>query len=274
MKFMKGIIIMQKLRTYYVALEITTVCTLKCKLCSACIPYFKEQSHFNTDEVLKSVDKLFNIYEYIEKLDISGGETLTHPDLIKILKKVYEYKENIGFIRIITNGTIVPSEELIKLLASDEKFILILDDYGELSKNKNKVLKLVEENNINLKLNIYQGNDQLCGGWVDYGDFEKRNYTELETKKLFRNCFAANWMCLTVVKGKLYQCIRSAMGVELGFFNERETGFVNLLDDSISTDKKIEMAACFGKQPVEACYYCNSFDSENSERFPAAEQVK
>ena len=265
---------MEKLKTHYVALQITTVCTLKCKLCSACIPYCKEQEHFNTEEIFKSLDTLFDIFEYIEKLDISGGEPLTNPDVVKIVKYALKYKEHVGAIRLITNGTLIPSEELISVMASDEKLMFIVDDYGELSRNKETVLKMIEENNINLKLNMYHGDDQLCGGWVDQGKLEHKGYTDLEVKKVFRNCFAANFMCLTILKGKMYHCIRAGMTVDLGICGTKYGDVIDLIDDSISIDEKRTIASNYGKQPVEACYYCNGFNSETGERFPAAEQVK
>ena len=38
-------------------------------------------------------------------------------------------------------------------------------------------------------------------------------------------------------------------------------------------DEKKAIAMEFGKHPLWACQYCNGFDPEHSERFPAGEQL-
>jgi len=265
---------MNELRVKYVSFQTTNICTLNCKLCTACIPYLSEHKCFDTSESLKALDKLFEVYDYIEQLDFSGGEPLTNPDIEKIMKYVLKYKEKCGCFRLITNGTIVPSEELLEIMASDKKYAFCLDHYGELSKNIDTVKKLIEEKGIKYQLNIYHGEKQWYDGWVDLGIIEDKGYSEEAFNAMFRKCHAANWMCLAVLKGKMYQCVHAGQIVDLGYCEPKEGDVLDLLDETTSLEKKREIAANFGKIPSNACRMCNGFDNKDGKRFPAAEQMK
>jgi len=241
---------MGTLTTHYVSFQTTNICTLNCKLCSACILYIKKHECFDTEELLRTLDKLFEVYDYIEHLDFSGGEPLTNPDIAKILKYALKYKDKCGLFRVITNGTLIPSNELLEVMSSDDKYSFLVDHYGDLSVNIDTVIKLLEENNIRYQLNIYHGDEQWYDGWVDQGKLENKGYTENELKKVFRNCHAANWMCLTVLKGKLYQCVRAAQAVDSEYCKAEYGDFVDLLNESISLEEKRKIAGNFGKKPV------------------------
>lgn len=263
----------KKIRTNYIAILLTNVCTLRCKLCTSGIPCYKQHEHTELSKNLDAIDKLFDIYEHIGTIDLSGGETLTYPYIIDVVKECLKFGDKVDNIRIITNGTIIPSEDLLKLMASDDRCIFMVDDYGELSTNLEKVISLIKEYNIRLKLNLYRGDEQLYDGWVDLGDFSDRGYDEKALSKVFGTCHSAHWMCLAMKNGKLHQCSHSIVADELGYckFNEKEG--VDLLDDNISTESKIDRASKFGKVRISACKLCNGFDSENGARFPAAEQI-
>ena len=264
---------MDKIVTHNVSLSITNICTLKCKLCSAGIPYYKKLGHVDFDEIRKDLSILFKVYDYIEKFDISGGEPLTHPDIIKILKEVIEYKNQIGNIRIITNGTIELEQKLIDIMKKEDKFTLILDDYGTISKNKEKIVEACQINNINTKVNVYHGDNQWCGGWIDCGDiFQINNCTENETINKFKNCNLGQYMCLTLKHGKLYQCVRAMLANELNLLEENNFDYVDLYDENDIASKK-EIVKKFGMNPISTCKRCNGFDVKKSKRVSAAEQI-
>ena len=58
---------LEKLTTVNVYFLITEVCTLKCKLCSAGMPYYKKSAPISYEQIIKDIDSIFEIYEYIEK---------------------------------------------------------------------------------------------------------------------------------------------------------------------------------------------------------------
>jgi len=262
----------EKLTTVNVYFLITEVCTLKCKLCSAGMPYYKNSKPVPYEQIIKDIDSIFEIYKYVEKVDISGGEPLTHPDVNKIFLHMLKYKNQIGSLRLITNGTLVPNKELIQIFSKNNVEI-ILDDYGAVSVKKEEIINLAKENNLRLRVNVYSGDSQFCDGWVDLGDLNHRNSTELEDEEKFNNCFIGQHMCLTVKNGKLYQCARSILIEE---FTQNGNDFEHIVDlsENISVEEKIKKAMKFGKERIKACSYCNGFDPQKSKRYSAAEQLK
>lgn len=256
-----------------VYLEITTMCTLACKLCIAKIPYYKSHEHVEFKYIKKDIEKLFEVYDYIEKLDISGGEPLLYPNLSEVLNEALKYKNKIGKIRLITNGTILPSGDVIDVMKANSKMELVLDDYGKLSSKKIEILELAQNNDIHIRYNCYTGDKQFCEGFIDLGKFNDRNYNKETLQAIYDKCHNANYMCLALKKGKLYQCIHSLVACELGYCTFDDTLECDLYDDSLTIAEKRNILSKYGTRPVKACQRCNGFDSENGKRFPAADQI-
>ena len=260
-------------RAKVIYLEITTVCTLACKLCIAKIPYYKSHEHVDLVYVKKDIEKLFEVYDYVENLDISGGEPLLYPNLDKVLLETLKYKNKWGKVRIITNGTMVPNNEVINIMKFNKEIELILDDYGDLSVEKKEILNLAENNDIQIRYKRYNGDNQFCGGFVDLGKFYDRNYTDKDLKDIYDKCHNAHYMCLALKKGKLYQCIHSLAACELGYCTFDNTLECDLYDDNLTIEEKRNILSKYGTRPVNACKLCNGFDSKFGKRFPAAEQL-
>ena len=73
-------------------LTITHRCTLKCKLCGAYSPYYSNpKPHWSLSQLKLYTDKYFEIVDYVEKMTISGGEPLLHPDLGKLVEYLCTY---------------------------------------------------------------------------------------------------------------------------------------------------------------------------------------
>jgi molybdenum cofactor biosynthesis enzyme MoaA len=98
---------------------LTTRCTLRCKNCNAAIPYHKTYNDIDTGVIMKSLRRIFEIFDYVDELGLYGGEALLHPDIDEIIRECGNYSSKFGFLRLMTNGTIIPKqatlEELKKL---------------------------------------------------------------------------------------------------------------------------------------------------------------
>lgn len=97
--------------------SVGTVCSLKCRDCSQWLPYMKEQRVYP--------------YKEMKKMFIDLAE-----------------QGRIGFIRIVTNGTICPDERVFELLKHTRVYVLI-SDYGQVlnayqKENKKKLLEQLE----------------------------------------------------------------------------------------------------------------------------------
>ena len=260
-------------------MQILTPCTLNCNLCADYSPlYSKKDAHkiIPVSELKYELKKIFDIYDYIEDFTITGGEPLLHKELTDIVKKALAYKDQFSMCRIFTNGTILPSEALLKVMNEhSQKVQFVVDDYGEAcSVHANDIQKMANSRNIAVRINTYSGSHQHCGGWVDYGSLsEYRNYKPEKVKSMVERCHNATWKNLLVFDGKLYLCTQMAFGADLGYFTPKPDEFIDLHDEKLTLEEKKVIADHLGEKPTTACQYCNGFDVENSPRFPAGEQL-
>lgn len=112
---------------------VTTMCTLKCKECCCYIPYYSKEAHIKPltfEKFKKELDLLLQSVQSIEIYSFMGGEPL----LVKDLPKMVRYaaaQTKIKFLYITTNGTIVPSAELISAMKQyKEKIKIDISNYS------------------------------------------------------------------------------------------------------------------------------------------------
>lgn len=267
------------LKEKQLALQILTACTLNCNLCADYSPLYAQRHAHKTisePELKYELKQSFSIYDYIEDFTLTGGEPLLHRDFAKILEDTMQYREQFSMCRIFTNGTIVPNEETVRVMKKyPQKVQFVVDDYGpEYSVHAADIRRQAEKKGLLCRVNVYHGDQQHCGGWVDYGLLsEYHNDSEAEATRKIRHCHNANWKNLLVFDGKLYVCTQSAFGSDLGFFKPNPDDFIDLHDAAMTLEQKKEIASRLGSKPTAACQYCNGFDVENSPRFPAGRQL-
>ena len=110
-----GIIMYEKIELKTVLIEITNKCNLKC---IHCFNYFDREngrvSYISLDKIKYIIDKC-KIYS-LEKVYLSGGEPLLHPDIIKVIELCGKYPD--VFFTITTNGLLFSP----KIISAIEKY--------------------------------------------------------------------------------------------------------------------------------------------------------
>jgi hypothetical protein len=260
------------LTTGFLYLIVTTICTLKCKDCTIAIPMHKSK-HTDKNEIFSMLHEVFEIYDYVDRLIIQGGEAFLHPDIAEIIEETAKYSNKFGHMMFITNGTFIPGNavlETIKKLPC--KCLVRIDDYGVYSKKVKEVLAMFENNGITIEVRNYNAEAQYFGGWVDVlGGYKFHRYSDEELRQVFERCLNRD-NCKFAWGGKLWGCGMHGSGVLLGKVPDNPNDSVDLLnDDDIANKRKI--ARNMGHRPYEGCKYCNGFDPENSPRISAAEQI-
>lgn len=272
-----------ELKEKHLSFVITTVCTLNCRHCSSLIPYFKKTGaakHTSLKVIQREIAAVFQIYDHIEDVTISGGEPLLHPELTEIVSYCMSFAKQFTSLRIFTNGTIIPKQELLaQIKAYDGRLTLTVDDYGpERSARVGDIAALFAQNGLPLRIIHYWGDDQHCGGWVKLGPPEQyRGYSPTELETMYKSCHFAQYKVLSVLNGKLSNCGRAIFGRELGLMSSEnalaDDQIIDLLDTNIPLSRKKEIAAAYGTTPLQACRYCGGFNSGHGERIPAGEQL-
>jgi MoaA/NifB/PqqE/SkfB family radical SAM enzyme len=121
----------------------TLACNLRCKLCSTYSPYYTEPYHPPIEDLYRYADRLFEVVDRVGDFILGGGEPFLRKDLSAIIDYVVKYKNRFDRMDVITNGTIVPSDDVVRSLqfsGGGGSLRVIISDYGqELSVNVEKV---------------------------------------------------------------------------------------------------------------------------------------
>lgn len=248
-------------------------CTLNCRLCGNNVPYMhSEKNVFTLEDILKSMDRYFEIVSFVKMVTISGGEPQLFPHLTQVIRHVKKYESQFDKCRMVTNGTLVPKQQVLDAMRSlGEKFYVLGDDYGILcSKRIRELDSVLTENQIQHIIRNYREGEAYRGGWVNFGDHTKKKHTEEGSERLYAIC--ASSKCYPLSFGKLWSCTVPQRRYQLGLGADKSE-YVDLLDDSISVqEQQSKLQAMSEKKCLTACAYCNGL-CPDSERFIPAEQL-
>lgn len=246
---------------------VTEKCTLRCENCAPMYPYMKSPMHYSIERLKEDVDRLWTKVDYIYDFIVTGGEPFLNPDLYGFLTYLGEkYSNNYDHIQIITNATIVPTDEMLDLLKRLE-VVISVSDYTKsnphlLNKFK-EFISVLEENQIKYEV-------QTAENWVDFG-FHKKQDKERTAEELQTFFNACNSTCRGFLNGKLIYCM-PAIYAEYVINNKVED-----IDNSFWSDSKkeiLEYSKGFNyKGYLEMCKFCNGYLSINKNYVKAAKQL-
>lgn len=231
-----------------IEIVMTTYCTLNCQKCISYIPYQKKQ-HFSIEQLLSDADLLFRKVDYVKKMKLLGGEGFIYPHLKEYVTYLYDnYRDQIGEIRIGTNGTIYPSEDILKL-CREKDIIVDISDYTCAVPDKcelDNIVALFRDNNI--RYDIKRSGEK----WLDMGfpDNIPKERTDSELEMLYHKCAI---FCRNFYQGKLYHCCSNCAAVISGLFPDNENDCLNFHKD---IKKKDILAFELGYTPLGYLTFC------------------
>lgn len=183
--------------------NITTRCTLKCRDCGSLMPLYNKAQHY--DETLESfkarLNALLKNVSHIYDFKIIGGEPLLNANFVEMVDYACS-KKQILFIRIVTNGTIIPSQKVLDSLKRNRHRIeVFVSNYSLHNKTKyNEVLEVLEAHKIPLET-IRNAKDFR---WNQRGDIFARNRDIDGIKRTFWRCWQKN--CVSLFEGRFLVC--------------------------------------------------------------------
>lgn len=244
---------------------LTTFCSLSCKYCSHCIPYAKPPKHFDYEQIIQDIQNIISV-SFVVCLAIMGGEPFVYPDLTKLIKRYKEMKidEKVGYTRIITNGTIVPTDDFFAEYKKLENAYIYISNYGSKSK---KLTELVD------KCKQHQISAYVCpetDAWLTLGDFaHKRNYTKKQIMHLFSVCDAR--ACVQLLNGRIYSCPRIPLLNEDKLIPFSAKDYCNVRGTSSQELKNALHGYLYDTNYLDGCQYCDG-QHRYSRRIPRGEQ--
>ena len=261
---------------YQTGLVLTMACNLNCKLCSNYSPYYQKPAFYSMDYLRDELNRYFSIVTHIKKLMVTGGEPFLHPELHLLVDEVKKYSNQLDVFGIITNGSRLPSEELLCAAKNfGDKFHFLIDDYGpDLSVNAQKLAAILTEREIPHILRTYHGEDAHCGGWVYFGDLTEKKWNEQEAEAVYNKCAYPQkyHFAFDLVDGAMYPCSACRRCKELGTVDNYDE-YIDLFDDTLTVEQQREKIANIYKlKSLAACAYCNGM-TDDSPRFATARQL-
>lgn len=250
----------------------STACNLNCRNCLNFNPFAKQFYVRELEELKKDVDLFFSCVDRIMLFHISGGEPMIYKNTAELIEYVsHNYGDRIDTLRTVTNGTIVPKEEVLEKL-SKCKVEVTVDDYREavprFNERFDELLRKFDEYHINYYINKAES-------WIDLAP-ESTDYSGLtdEQLEIHRDSCSQSWQELR--DGKLYSCNYAAYATVAGIAGDQDLEEVYDLTE-FSADKKKELIefrlGYTTKGYTNFCKKCRGFTPENVGEVEPARQV-
>ncbi len=127
-----------------VTIEITKYCPHYCEYCSTNAS--EDGEHLSYEAVASFLDDIIAHNYYINRINISGGEPLAHPEFYKILQTCYSITDNVW---VYTNALkkIIYNADIIREIKVHANVCLVPGQHVYLPKNVDQVhlLKLINQ---------------------------------------------------------------------------------------------------------------------------------
>ena len=211
----------------HIDISITEKCSMKCKDCANLMQYYVKAENSNFNDLKNSITKILNLVTHINEVRVLGGEPFMNKEFYKVIEHIKKFS-NISKIIVYTNATIVPRENNLECL-KDDRVKVDITNYINLSKNHEKMLKVLKFNNI-------PHTTQTAKYWTDSGTIKFRNRKDSENSNVFKNCCVND--TFTLLNTKLYGCPFSAHAHNLKLIPKREDDYIDL-QDGVLSEKEI-----------------------------------
>lgn len=256
-------------------LLITHRCTLKCKLCGNYSPLYVPAPEWSFEQLADYLDLYFEVVDKVQKLTLSGGEPLMHPQLEILITYLQKYRNRIGLLELITNGTLVPKAVLLDAMQAFGNVKVIIDNYGpQLSTQVSQAESAFASHCIFYETRKYFGKDAYYSGWLDMTDLADKHRTPADDAAVYASCiFSQHFQRCIIADGRIYICAVGRRLNELGVLKTNHD-YLDLTDDKLTIrDKQKILQSFFERDSFESCHYCNGFCMDRP-RYVPAEQLE
>ncbi len=224
---------------------VSETCTLRCKDCSALVPFLKQRNIYKAQDIISDFDTIYSLIDEIQELVIVGGEPFIYQELPQLLN-YFNRLEKIDKITVVTNGTIVPNSNMIDKL-KENKVRIRLSEYGIDKQILPQLIELFKKE----KIKYYV---QKLDYWLDLGFPTKHNYSTQQIERIFQDCAFSKSQGL--LNGKIFRCMHAAeifnmLNIEMS----EGLDYLELRNEDITKDKLIHYL--YYIKSINICEYCN-----------------
>lgn len=259
----------QKVPVPFLEIWVGQFCNLKCKNCCHLIPYI-EQKLYDMDQIIEDCRKLFQWCE-VGYFSIVGGEPFCHPELDKLIHFISRCPD-VKRGKIVTNGTILPNENMLQALNGLKgKLEIRIDGYPGIGIGvAEKFAEMMKLNNIPYHFSRFHPDKP--SSWKQLTPDGTVPLTQKHSKSLFAKCNIRD--CNTLADGELTLCPRG-IGAEYVFrIPKSKYEHVNVRELGKDVSAKARIAVGINKTICrDYCRYCFSLSEKNNRYVKPGEQI-
>lgn len=246
-------------------ISLTEKCTLKCKKCNMFMPYFNKSCDLDHYDVLKQIDEYFDMVDYVESFNLLGGEPLLYSNLAQTVDYVgQKYRDRMEHLKIFTNGTILPSDELLDNCKKWNVEIQISDYTNEVHYESriNQVMDILDKREISYY--TFKSDE-----WGDFGFPDNPNNIGKEEVEGYFNACRAPFRGL--YKSRVYFCHLETSAIRAGLFPDNSNDYFEI--DRSRKKEFFEFDMGYNEQGgITFCAKCRGCYPLNKLTVPAAKQ--
>ena len=246
------------------AINISKHCTLHCQECSQRMPYQCGLEESSIDQLKEDADLLFAKVDSIRNLAITGGEPLLFGELEEYLRYLGQnYGSKIRYIRVVTNGTILPKLSLLGVMRT-HGITMEVTKYNVPQSKWEEISCLCEAHGVKMLVNEHEY-------WFKMWEEQKERDREWH----FHNCIA-NSNCTALIDGKISRCLCGYFAsLSIGDIEVAERDVLSLRDKTVSKEILFEYLEGYCSLGyLKACEMCNGLYGVNENKIEVGCQMK
>lgn len=251
-------------------LSVTEYCNLRCKNCNMLMPYFKHPKHRDLELLKEDIDAYFNWVDQVQVFNLLGGEPFLYPHVLELTQYLCQnYRNRIDQVVFFSNGTLIPSEELLKLMREYEIEVQVSDYRKGLPRVAEKVDRFQDALCAH-GIRFRHGVDEQ---WISFGfpNYQRPADWSGNPVAFFDECYAP---FRGLYQKKLYYCHLEASAEAAGLFTPSVHDYFDL--SRFEENRKVELAefdlGYTETGDISYCQRCKGCFSVNQDYVPVAEQ--
>lgn len=268
-KFIYNLYRNNKVEISFCGMQISNVCNLNCKGCLSFTHFIKHQQFYGIDYLKHNLSSLFKNVDYVDMLELCGGEPFLVPEVETLYQYVGEnFRDRIGTLSTVTNGTTLPSDDLCEVLKKYNVKVFV-DDYRE---NVSKVRESFETVLEKLLSFGVKAEIRNVDSWIDIGIFDGKKKTEKSSIMRHAEC---NNDRMSLIDGKLFYCDYECYANMAGVFQANSSDYLEIYDKQIPKEEVVEFSLGYSKLGYTSmCSYCHGDGKVNTHLLKVAEQYE
>ena len=251
-------------------LSVTEYCNLRCKNYNMLMPYFEHPKHRNLSLLKEDIDAYFSWVDQVQVFTLLGGEPFLYPNILELTQYLCEnYGSHVHQVVFFSNGTLIPSDELLELMREYDIEVQVSDYRKGLPYLAEKVDRFQDT----LRAHGIRFRHGVDEQWISFGfpDYQRPSDWKGDPIAFFDECYAP---FRGLYQKKFYYFHLEASAEAAGLFTPSANDYFDL--SHFEAKRKIELAEFdlgYTKTgDISYCTRCKGCFSVNQDYVPVAEQ--